>query len=371
MERCDVLIVGGGPAGSTCARQLRAAGLDVLLIDKARFPRDKTCAGWITPQVVQLLDLPLDDYRTTRVLQPITGFRAGRMLQRLFDTPFGDVVSYGILRREFDYYLLQHSGARLREETPLGRLERRGATWLVNGEIETPLIVGAGGHFCPVARHLGASIGDETIVAAQEIEVRMTHAQATQCRVVPEVPEIVLCADLKGYGWLFRKGDFINIGLGREDRHELSRHVVEFLERAVAEGKVPADLPVRWKGHAYLLRQRSPRRIVDDGVLLIGDAVGLAYASSGEGIRPAVESGVLAARTILDADGRYERAHLAAYQRQIDARFPKGGAGLPSLVPGKLVHALASRLLATAWFTRQVFLRRWFLRAHEPVLTVG
>ena len=59
MESCDVLIVGGGPAGSTCAWQLRQAGLDVLVMDKQTFPRDKVCAGWITPAVVESLELDL------------------------------------------------------------------------------------------------------------------------------------------------------------------------------------------------------------------------------------------------------------------------------------------------------------------------
>ena len=51
VRSCDVLIVGGGPAGSTCAWQLVRAGLDVLVMDKHNFPRDKVCAGWITPAV--------------------------------------------------------------------------------------------------------------------------------------------------------------------------------------------------------------------------------------------------------------------------------------------------------------------------------
>ena len=53
MENCDVLIVGGGPAGSSCARQLHRHGMDVMVMDKASFPRDKVCAGWITPAVLQ------------------------------------------------------------------------------------------------------------------------------------------------------------------------------------------------------------------------------------------------------------------------------------------------------------------------------
>jgi flavin-dependent dehydrogenase len=58
METCDVLIAGGGPAGSTCAWRLQQAGLDVVVMDRATFPRDKVCAGWITPQV--LADVGLD-----------------------------------------------------------------------------------------------------------------------------------------------------------------------------------------------------------------------------------------------------------------------------------------------------------------------
>ena len=77
MDTCDVLVVGGGPAGSSCARRLGEAGLDVVVMDRARFPRDKVCAGWITPQVIDALHLDCDDYRDGRTLQPITGFRTG------------------------------------------------------------------------------------------------------------------------------------------------------------------------------------------------------------------------------------------------------------------------------------------------------
>jgi len=66
MDSCDVLVVGGGPAGSTCAGRLVRAGLDVVVIDKSSFPRDKVCAGWITPEVVRLLELDLPAYAKGR-----------------------------------------------------------------------------------------------------------------------------------------------------------------------------------------------------------------------------------------------------------------------------------------------------------------
>ena len=78
-EARDVVIVGGGPAGSTCARALTRAGVDVVILDKAVFPRDKTCAGWITPAVVDAVDLPIDEYREGRVFQPISAFRTSRI----------------------------------------------------------------------------------------------------------------------------------------------------------------------------------------------------------------------------------------------------------------------------------------------------
>ena len=77
MERCDILIVGGGPAGSSCAWKLAGSGLDVVVMDRKIFPRDKPCAGWITPAVVEELQLDLDDYARGRVLQPITTFVVG------------------------------------------------------------------------------------------------------------------------------------------------------------------------------------------------------------------------------------------------------------------------------------------------------
>jgi menaquinone-9 beta-reductase len=143
MDRCDVLIIGGGPAGSSCAWRLRESGLDVLVLDRKAFPRDKTCAGWVTPPVVDVLQVDLDEYARGRVCQPLTGFRTGLIGGREVETQYGRVVSYGIRRCEFDYYLLERSGARLRLGEPLKTIERENGQWIVNGEIEAPLVVGA------------------------------------------------------------------------------------------------------------------------------------------------------------------------------------------------------------------------------------
>src|SRR5712691_7803292 len=136
MNTCDVLIVGGGPGGSTCAWKLREAGVDVLVMDQATFPRDKVCAGWITPQVVSALQLNVDEYGKRRTLQPITGFRAG-VIGHLHDvtTKYDHTVSYGIRRCEFDHYLLERSQARRLLGEPVSTISRDGGGWIVNDRI--------------------------------------------------------------------------------------------------------------------------------------------------------------------------------------------------------------------------------------------
>lgn len=138
MKSCDALIVGGGPAGSTCARQLSRSGLDIMVMDKADFPRDKVCAGWITPSVVKTLELDLDTYRREHVLQPITGFKVGIIGNAQSEVRYQAPVSYGIRRLEFDDYLLRQSGARLQLGESVKSIQRQNGTWLINGTISQP-----------------------------------------------------------------------------------------------------------------------------------------------------------------------------------------------------------------------------------------
>ena len=139
MDSCDVLIIGGGPAGSTCARELQRSGLHVVVMDKRCFPRHKTCAGWITPEVVKALQIDLEEYSRRHILQPITGFRAGVLGRKQIEIFYKHVVSFGIRRYEFDDYLLQRCGAQLRLGEELKTIERVGTGWRVNNSIEARL----------------------------------------------------------------------------------------------------------------------------------------------------------------------------------------------------------------------------------------
>ena len=372
MDACDVLIVGGGPAGSACAWGLRNSGLDVAILDKQTFPRDKVCGGWITPAVLSELGIDAAEYARGRLLQPITGFRTGSIGGRALETDYHATVSYGIRRREFDDYLLRRSGARVMEGVALTSLQRAGGGWIVNGQTRTRLLVGAGGHFCPVAKLTGAKGARENAVVAQEAEFEMDERQCAGCRIRPEIPELYFCADIKGYGWCFRKENFLNIGLGRLDQHRLSEHVTAFVRFLQAAGRITFDIPSALIGHAYLLYGVSERKPVDDGLLLIGDAVGLAYKQSGEGIRPAIESGLLAAQAIIAAEGNYSRERLENYANLLARRFGTSGKDWASKagehLPSAWIGALGRTLLGTHWFVRDVVLDRWFLHSNEPCL---
>lgn len=373
MEACDALVVGGGPAGSSCAGRLQRAGMDVLVLDRRTFPRDKTCAGWVTPPVLETLHFDREDYRRDYVLQPITGFRTGLIGGPDVETQYGEVVSYGIRRCEFDDYLLRRANVRCRLGESFMRMEQDGGAWIVNGEIRTPFVIGAGGHFCPVARRIGNRQNPRSsVVTAQEVEFEIPAGERSGCRIDPEIPELYFCRDLLGYGWCFRKGNYLNIGLGRTKSDELSVHVHEFCQFLRNSGKLRSEIPGRLHGHAYQLYERISPELVSDGVILIGDSAGLAYPQSGEGIRPAVESGLIAADVILQAGGRSSRHRLDSYATQIRERFgtPRAG-GTGGWLPAAGLHYLASRLLANRWFSRQVVLDRWFLHRSEPALATS
>ena len=343
MRSCDVLIAGGGPAGSSCAWRLGEAGIEAVILDRAVFPRDKVCGGWITPEVLERLRIDPGTYANARTLQPITSFRVGVIGGKSVPVDYKRVVSYGIRRCEFDEFLLRRSGASVMEGMALESLTRDGGHWIANDSIRARVLVGAGGHFCPVAKKLGGKSGQ--CVVAQEAEFAVNDS----CEVRGDTPELYFSRDLLGYGWCFRKGDVLNVGLGRADPHRLAEHVREFTKWRLPSGDPAA------RGHAYCLYGSSGRQVWGDGWMLIGDSAGLAYPFSGEGILPAVESGLMAADVIARGD-RFER-----YAEGLEQRFGRGNTWMmraAGLIPRGF---LAERVVPSGWFARGVVLDRWFL----------
>jgi flavin-dependent dehydrogenase len=370
MASCDVLIVGGGPAGSACAWRLRQAGLDVMIADASTFPRDKVCAGWITPQAVTALRLDTQDYARGRTFQPFIGFRVGLIGGDATTVAYDRPVSFGIRRCEFDHYLLQRAGARLMLGVPIASMRRDHGEWIVNDAIRAPLLVGAGGSGCPVARMMNGTGRGRPLVVAREAEAHVSAADLATIAIEPDVPELFFCRDLQGYGWCVRKGEYLNVGLGRLDPRSLpaaTEHFVAFLE---GTRRIPPHFPWRWRGHSYAVHAAPRGRMIDDGVMLIGDAAGVADPQSGEGIRQAVESGLLAAETIVEARGQFSRDRLQPYAAGVAARFadaPLSGVAA-RLVPDAVKAIMAGQLLRIPAFVKRVVIDEWFLHRRQLAL---
>lgn len=396
MDHVQVAIVGGGPAGAACAHLLGLDGVDVAVIDKAHFPRDKVCAGWITPQIIHTLQLDIDDYlhfplppRPDPLLspsasfnpaasssfptwQPFTGFRVGVIgSSHALRVEFSRPVSYGIRRCEFDHYLLLRSQAKLHLGTPVRTIERVRNGWLINGSLLAEWLIGAGGHFCPVARFLKTQCGSTTpssspTVMAQEVEYPLPAPEQQNSTVQAECPELYFSADLCGYGWVVRKGNYLNVGIGREEETHLTIHLEQFLAYLRQQGRLNHEIPCSFKGHAYRLNKSGVPAEWPDKILLIGDAYGLAYPQSGEGIRPAVESGVLAAQALLEeglnSPGKVRESYLSAIKDRLRAHTSA------SWLPASWRLRIGQMLLRSPLFVRHIVLERWFLHTHEPPL---
>jgi flavin-dependent dehydrogenase len=371
MEQSEVMIVGGGPAGSTCAWRLRQAGLDVLVADAATFPRDKVCAGWITPQAVAALRLDAEAYSRGRTFQPFNGFRVGLIGGRdLTRVAYDHPASFGIRRCEFDHYLLERAGVRRLLGVPIASIRRDGGEWVVNDAVRAKMLVGAGGSGCPVARMMNGTRRGHPLVVAREAESRLGAADLESMAIAPDVPELFFCRDLQGYGWCVRKGEYLNVGLGRLDPRSLPAATEQFVGFLESTRRIPGGVPWRWRGHSYAVHAAPQARMIDDGVVLIGDAAGVADPQSGEGIRQAVESALLAADTIVEADRQFARQRLQPYADAVAARFadaPLAGA-VARMIPDAVKAVLADQVLRVPAFVKRIVIDEWFLHRHQPAL---
>lgn len=372
MQDRDALVVGGGPAGSTFAWRMVQDGGRPLILDRARFPRVKLCAGWITPPVIEALELDIDTYREQFTLQDFRGFNIWRLSGREVRAEYDRTVSYGIVRSEFDHYLLRRCGAEVLEGIEVETIRRDGEALIVNERWRTPLLVGAGGHFCPVARFLGVSARREKCLVTLELELELDDQEMAEFGVEAAMPEVGYFDDFRGYGWCFRKGRFLNIGIGRTQPENLGSHLGFFLEALRRRRKMPRESSFRERdfgGHAYKLHFVTPRPYLGDGVVLIGDAAGLTYNFSGEGIRPTVESANLAYRVVREAGGDYSRERLAGYRELLYEAFgePLTGWRFRAMekLPSFWFRWVGRALLAVPPLARGVAIDRLFLHHNE------
>ena len=308
-QEYDVLIIGGGPGGSTAATHLARAGKKVLVLDHAKFPRVKVCAGWVTPGALRLLEIQPQDYPHT--LQP---FEGGSVIVdgQYHLTDFGQTASYGIIRKEFDHYLFERAkaaGAEMRDGVRVKSVDRDANGVLVetvDGEtLRAKILIGAGGSGCPVSRKWGERQKNEDIILACEVEVKIGAERLKKLTPYYGSTELFAEPDFYGYGWYVTKGDFVNIGVGRFKKatDNFNDDKKRFWEMIRGLGRIDGiedELP-DMSGHSYKLYDEVPRRLSGERFMLIGDAGGFASRWAGEGIKPAIQTAIFAAQTAVNA----------------------------------------------------------------------
>jgi flavin-dependent dehydrogenase len=313
MIEADVIIVGGGPAGTGCARELTAAGYSTIILDKADFPRDKLCAGWVTPRVFRLLGTSPKNY-------PYGLSRFRTLHFRLKGVPVAlPTRQFAIRRFEFDRWLLERSGAPLYRHR-VQRIEKDRGRFVVDGLYAARSIVGAGGTQCPVARSFfvpSPGAPEKRIVTLEE-EFR-SQQRDERCFLW------FFEHGLPGYAWYFPKADgYVAVGVGGvletlQDRGSTIRDHWNLLTEKLEQKNILTGHSYRPSGHSYYLRG-ARERLQQGRVYLVGDAAGLATRDMGEGIGPAIHSGILAARAIAE-DRPYSVDAVGAYSMK-DLLFP-------------------------------------------------
>lgn len=298
----DALIVGGGPAGSTCASILVRTGMDTLLLDKAYFPRVKLCAGWVSEPIWDILGISPKEYTygLWEWNKAHINFRGRKYSKKSH--------GYFVRRYEFDDFLLKRSKVQTIEGHSVRQIERDSeGYWVIDNQFRARYLIGAGGSHCPVARSFFPK-RENLHCGTQEREFKGDLEEIVACRSGDDgEPEILMHDDMKGYSWNVPKGHWLNVGTGTKVAREVlpAWHKARaFFEGNGTTGTIPiASRPMldKMKGHSYIGFNTEHLKSCQAGnVFLIGDALGLAQPMTGEGILPAVLSGKLCATAIVD-----------------------------------------------------------------------
>jgi geranylgeranyl reductase family protein len=366
----DVLIVGAGPAGSTAATTLANLGHSVAVIDKAVFPRHKTCASWINAlafsrfpylqqELANLVDCPFHGIR----FYDESISRHGSYNER---RPSG----YLTVRSKFDHGLAKIAGA-------AGAVVHQGVRAVQIDEDKTGIQATlTDGRILRSRFLLGADGSNSQIARWSGLRKSWRHDQYVLCanEDIPYSPQAIerfygstfpLFVSLRfngldGYGWVFPKGEYICVGIGGRvpAESDIRKIMRTFAERARQMKLLPADLHVSNPDYALdpAGAVHKMKTLTKGRTILIGDAAGFVSGSTGEGIYPGMVSGAIAAEVIHEALDRGSgdvsafnerwRTELAGYLRSLPGGDEKQStvSRIDLIFRSRLVSAIAGRI---------------------------
>lgn len=308
----DVIIVGAGPAGATLGYELSREGVKVLILEKERLPRYKTCAGGITVKAAGLLDLDISP-----IVHHVTyGVRVIYKNKKEFTKWYDKPLIYMVMRDEFDHLLVQRAqaaGAVVTDNQRVSQLQVTSEGVEVRTEqatYTTEILVGADGAKSIVAKNLGFTNGNELGIGMEaEISVSKEELASWDSLIGLNLGQI-----RGGYGWIFPKKNLLSVGAGSSLRQ--AKRLKPCYQKMLSSQSLEGQEFVRPKSHLLPVR-RNGSPIQDKRSLLLGDAAGLVDPFTGEGIYNAVRSAHIAAPIIIQSL-QTDSIDLAEYQEAID-----------------------------------------------------
>jgi geranylgeranyl reductase family protein len=312
MKLWDAIVVGAGPAGCAAAYDMARSGREVLLLDRAEFPRQKACAGGLTLKAMQALRYSIDPVVRERISDMHIERGPGNSAVLRRRSPY----CFMTVRQDLDDYCLRQTlaaGANLQRIHALTgiREDSAGITVLTDsGELRTRFLIAADGVHSQVRQLAGLDSGWFQRGFALEAVLPMENA-ATQNLIFDFAPI------RDGYGWIFPKGDHVNIGLycysGEEkiDRARLAAYVRHRYGNAARAGDVIGQ---------YVGMGAAKHEITAGKVFLTGDAGGFVDPLTGEGIYFAIASGQAAAEAIESELRSGAQAHVHFAQATVKLR---------------------------------------------------
>jgi geranylgeranyl reductase family protein len=323
----DVVVVGAGPAGSTAAKFLSEEGLNVLLVDKEKFPRDKPCGGGLPTRVLRRFPY-IEDLIDSISYGSLT---YSSSLKYKFKVERDKPLVFTVIRRDFDNGLLslaKEKGVDLLLGRPVVnlRIEKDMASiTLEDGEeIESKIVVGADGIKSVVAEK--ADLGGRNkrcicMVQEQEMTEKELDRYFSEKRIIHI---FIKTQGIAGYGWVFPKKKHVNIGVGiftsaiKSAKTTNLKRAYEMHVRLLKDmGLLPQTFKIEnLKGCTLPLFPLQ--KTYSDRVLLCGDAAGFINPITGEGIYYAMASGEIAASVIKEALSKKDTSErmLSKFQKE-------------------------------------------------------
>ncbi len=324
----DVIVVGGGPAGAETAYHCAKAGLDVLLLEKKKIPRDKLCGGGITLKVLREIDHPIE----MGIFERVT--KAARVYVGESVSTFGSEkpLVYMTSRDRFDSELVRRAadaGAEVNDKSAVSEVKVRADEVEVrvnHGQLESRTVVGADGINSLVAESTGLRTvwKPNQVALAMEADFKVGSKAVEDFMTENAYFDLYFGPSTAGYGWIFPKHDRLTVGIGCEldrlsDAREMFQHFVRGLSLPNGSSN-PTSL-----GHLLPIGGQARTKSYGDKVLLVGDSAGFAEPLLGEGIYFAVRGARIAAETLTRALelGDVSRVRLREYEEAWKNDFGK------------------------------------------------